>query len=244
MKFRMLISKAVLLAAVLALINSAAFAQFQTDHFKCYLPIATTAIPAQVVQLQDQFTANTAKVKTIWRFCNPTVKQHNDVITPIMNADAHLALHRAGPQPLVNREVVIRNQFGDQTIITGQARYLAVPTQKDPHGPPTNLDHFNCYVVTNGAAAATQVMLTDQWFASPHKVAKPALFCNPVQKTHNGVVTPIIHPNDHLTCYKITPRAFDKTVQLHNQFGDPQFRSKQADMLCVPTLKLEWHVIP
>lgn len=232
------------IAAVLVVLSSAAFAQYETDHFKCYLPTATTALPAQPVVLIDQFGTSTAKVGTIWRFCNPTFKNHNGVITPIINPDAHLAIHKAGGQPTVTREVRIENQFGQQTIVTGQARFIAVPTQKEPHGPAFNLDHFNCYAVTTSNPAAANVGLSDQWFASTHKVARPFLFCNPVQKTHNGVVTPIIHPKDHLTCYKMTPRPFDKTVQLHNQFGNPLFRSKQADMLCVPTTKLTWQVIP
>ncbi|MBI3477982.1 MAG: hypothetical protein HY010_19790 [Acidobacteria bacterium] len=232
------------LIAVLVVLSSAAFAQYETDHFKCYLPTATSAIPVQPVVLVDQFGTSAAKVGNIWRFCNPTVKDHNGIITPITNPDAHLALHKAAGQPIVTREVQIENQFGAQTIVTGQARFLAVPTQKEPHGPAFNLDHFNCYVVTNGNPINTKVGLTDQWFNSAHKVGKPFLFCNPVQKTHNGIVTPITHPKDHLTCYKMTVRPFDKTVQLHNQFGDPLFRSKQADMLCVPTTKLQWKVIP
>jgi hypothetical protein len=85
------------LAAVLLLASTAAFAQFETDHFKCYLPTSTSPIPT--VQLKDQFAANGAKVKTIWRLCNPTKKDHNGVITPITNPDTHLAIHRAGPQP-------------------------------------------------------------------------------------------------------------------------------------------------
>jgi len=234
----------VTLSAVLLLASTAAFAQFQTDHFKCYLPTATSLIPPQAVQLQDQFGPSQAKVGTIWRFCNPTLKDHNGVITPITNPDAHLAIHKAAGQPLVTREVQIENQFGNQTIVTGRAKFLAVPTQKDPHGPPFNLDHFNCYAVTNGNPVVATVGLSDQWFQSTHKLARPILFCNPVQKNHNGKVFPILHPNDHLTCYKMTPQSFDKTVQLHNQFGDPLFQSRQADMLCVPTLKLQWKVIP
>jgi hypothetical protein len=235
-----------LLAAAVVFVSSSAFAQaqFQTDHFKCYMPDAATPITTATVNLVDQFGAQpNVKVKNIFRFCNPTVKNHGGVITPIMNPDAHLTLHRAGPQTLVTREVKIRNQFGDQTLITQRALYLAVPTQKEPHGPAFNLDHFNCYTVSDGPAIKVPVVLTDQWFTSTHKVARPKLFCNPVQKTHNGVVTPIIHPNDHLTCYAITPVPFSKDVILHNQFGNPVFSSQRADMLCVPTDKLAWKVV-
>jgi len=231
------------IAAVLVLFSSAAFAQFETDHFKCYLPLATSALPAQNVILIDEFGTATGKVKDIWRFCNPTLKEHNGVITPITNPDAHLAIHKAVEKTVVARQVQLENQFGVQTVTTGAARFLAVPTQKEPHGPPSNLDHFNCYTVTDGQPVSAQVGLSDQWFASKHKVATPALFCNPVVKNHNGTITPVLHPNDHLACYKMTPVAFDKAVQLHNQFGDPKFESKKADMLCVPSLLLQWKVI-
>ena len=231
------------IAAALLLCSASAFAQYETDHFKCYLPLATSPIPTQPVQLVDQFGASQAKIGSIWRFCNPTEKDRNGVITPITNPDAHLALQLEKTKGVVAREVTFENQFGQQSVITGKAKYLGVPTQKDPHGPPFNLDHFNCYAVTAGKALGETVGLTDQWFASKHKLGAPVLFCNPVQKTHNGVVTQIIHPKDHLVCYKAKPVAIDKAVQLHNQFGDPKFESKQADMLCVPTTKLEWHVI-
>lgn len=231
------------LAAVLFVFSTAAFAQYETDHFKCYLPLATSPIPAQPVLLVDQFGTSQAKIGSIWRFCNPTEKDRNGVITPIINPDAHLALHKEKTNGAVAREVTFENQFGQQSVITGMAKFLAVPTQKEPHGPPFNLDHFNCYAVTAGKPLNEIVGLKDQWFASKHKLGAPVLFCNPVQKTHNGVVTQIIHPKDHLVCYKARPVAFDKAVQLHNQFGDPKFESKQADMLCVPTTKLEWHVI-
>lgn len=232
------------LAAVLLFISTAALAQFETDHFKCYLPTATTALPVQPVTLFDQFAASPARVGSIWRFCNPTVKQHNDVITPITNPDAHLAIHKAPGQPLVARQVQIENQFGVQTILTGRAKFIAVPTQKEPHGPPSNLDHFNCYAVTQSNPVNVTVGLSDQWFPSTHRIARPLLFCNPARKIHNNIETPVLHPNDHLTCYRMAPVPFDRTVQLHNQFGDPIFRSNRADLLCVPTLKLAWQVIP
>lgn len=232
-------------AAVLLVFGTAAFAQFDTDHFKCYSKVTVTPVPpAPHVLLQDQFISSDVTVRGIWHFCNPTTKQHNDVITPIMNPDAHLAFHITSATPLINRQVQIENQFGIQTITTGAAKYLAVPTRKDPHGPPNNLDHFRCYKVTSGPNLATTVGLTDQWFASTHRLARPTLFCNPVQKLHNNVVTPIQHPNDHLTCYRMTPVALNRTVQLHNQFGDPIFTSYRADLLCVPTHKLAWQVIP
>ena len=233
------------LAAALALVSSTAFAQapFQIDHFKCYFPAFEDQIPQAQVLLQDQFGTNQANVGRIFRLCNPAKKLHNNVVTPIMNPDDHLALHQTGPQPLVTRQVKIQNQFGVQELTTVDARMLAVPTQKDPHGPPKALNHFSCYAVAAGPVLNVPIGLSDQFFQSKHQIMRPTFFCNPVQKTHNGVVTPITNPNDHLTCYTITKVPFVRQVTLHNQFGNPRFQSSYTDMACVPTIKLAWQVV-
>lgn len=232
------------LFGVLAFASFAAFAQqpFQIDHFKCYYPSqASDVTPAQVL-LQDQFGTNPAVIGKIARLCNPTVKYHNGTVTDIVKPDDHLVLHATSVQPLVTRRVKIRNQFGDQTLTTQDARFLAVPTQKDPHAPPQDINHFSCYVA-GGPAVNAQVGLKDQFFASKHKVMTPYLFCNPVQKTHNGIVTPITNPDDHLTCYTMNRVAYARDVGLHNQFGNFQIHTAYADSICVPTKKLGWQVV-
>ena len=233
------------LVGVLAIASTSAFGQapFLTDHFKCYVPTAVDPKPPAPVLLLDQFGTSNTVVQNVVRLCNPAKKRHNGVITPIMNPDDHLTIFRTGPQPLVTRQVNIQNQFGQQVLITQDARFLGVPTQKDPHGPPRFLNHFSCYAVANGPVLNIPIGLSDQFFPSNHNVLRAAYFCNPVQKTHNGVVTPITNPNDHLTCYTMTKVPFDRTVTLHNQFGNPKFESKLADFVCVPTQKLSWHVM-
>lgn len=232
-------------AGIFSIASFASLAQqpFQIDHFKCYFPLEAGTVQPVTVLLKDQFGSNPATVGKIFRFCNPAKKFHNGVITPIMNPDDHMTLHQTGPQPLVTRQVKIRNQFGDQLLTTQDARILAVPTQKDPHGPPKALNHFSCYAVANGPVLNVPIGLSDQFFPSRHQIMRPLLFCNPVEKTHNGVVTPITDPDDHLTCYTITRVPFVKDVTLHNQFGDLLFRSSYTDLACVPTRKLGWRVI-
>ena len=232
-------------AGALVLTGSAAFAQqpFETDHFKCYFPDNATTVQPAPVLLQDQFGTNPAGIGKIFRFCNPARKFHNGTVTPVQLPDDHMTLLLTGPQPLVAREVKIRNQFGEQVLITQDARVLAVPTRKAPHGVPQKLNHFSCYNVSNGTPLNTPVGRLDQFFFSGHQLMRPVLFCNPVQKTHDGVVTPITNPNDHLTCYTMNRVPFTREVELRNQFGDYKFRSKYADMSCVPTEKVNWRVI-
>jgi hypothetical protein len=233
-------------AAVLALSVSAVHAQtvlpFQVDHFKCYLPSEATPVPPAPVRLLDQFGPSMTVVGNIFRLCNPTRKFHNGQVTPIRTPDNHLTLHQTSPEPVVHRRVKIRNQFGEQQLITHDARILAVPTQKKPHGPPAGLSHFSCYAA-EGQPVAAPVALQDQFFASKHRIGRPLLFCNPVQKGHNGVITPIANPNDHLTCYGMTRVAYSRAVEIRNQFGEFKLETSYADMACVPTQKLAWEVI-
>jgi hypothetical protein len=236
-------TKSVTLLGVLVTGSLTAFAQdFRIDHFKCYFPAESTQVQPAPVQLADQFGPSAAQVGKIFRLCNPTRKFHAGVVTGVNHADDHLTLHQTTPQPLVTRQVKIRNQFGDQEITTLDARILAVPTQKAPHGPPQELNHFNCYVA-QGQPVQQVVGLSDQFFASKHNVVRPVLFCNPVQKIHNGAITPITNPNDHLTCYSMTRVPFVRDVDLRNQFGEHHIRTSLTDMLCVPTQKGEWRVV-
>jgi hypothetical protein len=65
----------------------------------------------------------------------------------------------------------------------------------------------------------------------------PVLLCNPVEKTHNDIVTPIQNPDDHLVCYKLEGTQFTATAQVGNQFGEEILTVEPADLLCVPSRK-------
>ena len=83
-------------------------------------------------------------------------------------------------------------------------------------------------------------------------VLSPRLFCNPVQKTIPpalpfGVptVTPITNPITHLVCYNTTQGpSFQGTLIINNQFGPGRTSAGPSDILCVPSLKLRWSVVP
>lgn len=223
--------------------SAAAFAQApQVDHFKCYLPEEATQVQIAPVTLTDQFAPSNTAVGRIFRLCNPTRKIHNGVVTPIQFPDDHLVLHQTGPQMLVPREVRIRNQFGEQVLVTQDAKVLATPTQKAPHGPPQAVNHFSCYAVSNGPMINAPVGLQDQFFFSQHVIWRPVMFCNPTRKVHNNEVTPVTNPNTHLTCYSMTPVPYARVADLRNQFGVHQVLTNRADMACVPTQKLAWRL--
>jgi hypothetical protein len=212
------------------------------DHFKCYFAHQDppTIEPAR---LEDQFDAAAGIVEQVRvvmavRFCNPVQKTKGGQVTPIANPDHHLTLHIIVPgAPTPSRLVMVKNQFGSKRLKVFDPEVLAVPTQKLPHDPPKGLDHFKCYRVY-GSAINVPVTLRDQFLLEPRvKVLEPVGLCNPVEKTHGTVVTPIVNPRAHLVCYKITSKEFTRTLEIENQFGRQKLVLRDADLLCVPSEK-------
>jgi len=189
---------------------------------------------------------------------------------PIINPQAHLAMYLTTPQATaVPRLVPITNQFGAQTLTTGEAELLAVPSGKTPIAAtvanvtlppipaPGVLDHFRCYSAS-GATLNRQVLLNDQFFTTNSEAAMvltPRFFCNPVIKTVPPTncptgqfcpveTTPIFHPTAHLACYLISPATpFQGIVAYNNQFVAPgtlpTVALKSPAILCVPSTKSE-----
>jgi hypothetical protein len=202
-------------------------------------------------------------------FCNPAQKTTSSgVTTPILHPDAHLLMYLINPQASTPRRVTVVNQFGTFTLQTGRAVILAVPSGKallstaapptfPPIPPPQELDHFKCYAAAGDDVDAA-VSLTDQFRTEQVRVLRPFLFCNPVQKevlnANNPlgavpvITTPITHPLSHLTCYLTTPVPFQGVVIYNNQFAIPgtvpTLALSQSELLCVPSAKASWSVIP
>jgi hypothetical protein len=202
-------------------------------------------------------------------FCNPVQKTLvTGATTQILHADAHLMMYLINPQASTPRKVTVVNQFGTTTLQTGRALILAVPSGKallTPAGAApalpaipaqTELDHFKCYEAA-GETATVPVTLTDQFRTEKVQVLRPILFCNPTLKeVLNGdnaiaavpTVTPVTYPLSHLTCYLTTPVPFQGVVVYNNQFvipgTFPTLTLSQSEILCVPSAKSSWSVIP
>ena len=247
-----------LLVALPALLASNVGAQTPPtlDHFKCWTVVEGR--PANdFVLLHDQFNAEKEQEPALVRspifFCNPTVKTlSTGAVTPIVHPDHHLKMYLIAthPEP-TTRTVTISNQFNSatavQTLTVFQPVILAVPTQKDPHAEPQGLNHFKCYLA-KGEPINTPVALQDQFDKQKREVVRvlrPVLFCNPVEKDHDGVITPIIpstaNDKDHLTCYVFTPSTLKVTgVRTRNQFGEERLLATRSRFLCVPSQKLDF----
>lgn len=233
------------------------------DHFKCY-PMGDTTPVNEFVSLDDQFSPQPTpggpgilEIDLVDRaviFCNPVAKvDSSGQVTSISNPNNHLKMYRFHPNILNQKALTIANQFGGQNITISAPVLLAVPTQKDNLPPPSGLDHFRCYpaIVTPGAVNQPRfpihVSLKDQFDKQPEGVSVLGVvaFCAPADKLHNGQITSIQNPNDHLTCYvfeetttaPVTAPATPVLVHTKNQFGTERFFVKQARYLCVPTSK-------
>jgi len=107
------------------------------------------------------------------------------------------------------------------------------------------LDHFICYTTDRTAMGEVEVVqLKDQFTTINATVKSAKWFCNAVNKTYEGVLTGISHPDHHLTFYQIEYEkgAVMYHVQVKNQFQEEELQSLTVSgpvMLAVPTHKVE-----
>jgi hypothetical protein len=251
------VSPRLLAAATTALCLAPALARAQAapplDHFWCYG--INFPPPDAAVRLRDQFDpAGTAGqdfvARNPLRFCNPVNKTTAAGQNfPINDQGGHLKLYLIPPshvEPV--RTVVVRNQFGRrQKINTFDPLLLAVPTQKNDEPVPSDLlDHFKCYRAYGRAPFNKVVRLKDQFQEATVTVQRPVLHCNPVEKLHGTVLTPVKRPTEHLVCYYVTRASLPdvRPFFTRNQFGVEQLSTNTADILCVPSRKLSFTTTP
>jgi uncharacterized repeat protein (TIGR01451 family) len=229
------------------------------DHFKCYRlgedddddDDGEDRNPVSRVTLRDQFGSGDVLVDEARELCTPAAKDGSSVSQP----SAHLVMYRIKSNGRFStRRVEVTNQFGTHVLKVRKPKTLAVPSSKsltgDPGPPPTMLDHFQCYRVSGGhddddhhgddddhGSASRRVELKDQFMTETVQVRRPVALCNPVEKTHDGVVTPIGSPTKHLVCYSIKAARFSATVNVRNQFGDATLSVGRPHSLCVPSEK-------
>lgn len=224
------------------------------DHFMCYKAKSTPGTPKftpQTVTLADQFESGNAQVKKVKSLCNPADKNDEGINDP----DTHLKGYQIKPETahVPRTNIQVDNQFGTIFVDTIKPDRLLVPTAKSLTGPvepldPVNIDHFKCYKVkvTPGTAKFEPILgvSVDDQFTDGAKLfdlSKPTRLCNPVEKTHDGTVTPKKNPAAHLMCYKVKPgTAHTPVAGIHtnNQFGPERLDTIKEEELCVPSEKI------
>jgi hypothetical protein len=104
-------------------------------------------------------------------------------------------------------------------------------------------DHFACYGVTEkNLHPPADITLRDVTCGITVTGVQPFVLlniCNPATKTVNGVTTPILEPNAHLTLYELTQKleANPREVVVTNQFGRQTLRVAAVKLVAVPTVK-------
>ena len=141
--------------------------------------------------------------------------------------------------------MVVRNQFGEMSLIVKDPEYLLAPASKNqspqsPNPPGIVPDHFKCYQV-EGGAPPFGVILTDQFGTYSAAIIKPVYLCNPVEKElQNGSIFFISKPNEHLVCYEINiPAPPGITLDFQDQFATETINLVHIPFLCVPSEKDE-----
>ena len=217
------------------------------NHYLVYL-VLETEFPQVDVNLKDQFIPD-GEDATVWGpyyFANPvqkTVVGSSDV-AEIEDPDLHWVLYdiEDGQPTSIGKTIQIANQFGDDQILDLTYRdTLAVPSQKI--APPVPLlDHFKCYWASGPTLQGVYVdYIEDQFgYFENVEVLWASQFCNPVEKVHGAVTTPIANPDNHLTVYDINVPQEGWNVVVDNQFGSDQELTVIGPVaLAVPTQKLD-----
>jgi hypothetical protein len=204
------------------------------------------AVPAPQVTLADQFGATTATVTRPDRLCNPADKNGEGIGEPTI----HGMCYRISEPAFQHRDVLVSNQFGQQTLTVLSPESLCNPAEKDgiPMPGDVNPNHFKCYKVRGQPGERFDertVSVADQFETKTTRVIKPLLLCNPVDKNGEGIPD----PSCHLVCYRIRD-AVGQTplpptdVTVDDQFSSEDLRTfvgecRRAGYLCVPSSKTE-----
>jgi len=204
------------------------------DHFTCY-QATFSSFQVRKVGLADQFGKSVAVVSQPLRLCSPVSKNGQALVSP----RAHLVCYPIKLTPQFQaRKVLVKNQFGSQTMTVARPETLCVPSSKATTGTPgpipTKLDHYSCYAVDpSGTFKSRVVKLADQFGTSKDTVVTPVSLCAPTRK--RGSV--LVNARLHLTCYRIKSATKARRVVIRNQFGILKSLPTLRQLLCLPSTK-------
>jgi len=219
----------------------------ECQHFKCYQARETSfpRFSRRTVDLTDQFGTTSADVQRPDRLCNPADKNGEGIGDPTV----HGMCYRISEPTFQHRDVLVANQFGQETLTVLRPDSLCNPAAKDgiPLSEDSDPNHFKCYKVrpSGGRFQERTVTVADQFETKVTRVIKPLLLCNPVDKNGEGIPD----PSCHLVCYRIRD-AIGQTrfpgamVTVEDQFTTEDLRTftgecRKAGYLCVPSSKTE-----
>jgi hypothetical protein len=107
--------------------------------------------------------------------------------------------------------------------------------------PPSDENHFRCYIVSQQTPQpAIAITLDDQFTQGPEAttVGEPVMFCPPTAKTVAGTTFQIEDEEEHYTLYTAPGEAEPRTVLITDQFGTgEEWQITTPKYVMVPTAK-------
>lgn len=101
--------------------------------------------------------------------------------------------------------------------------------------PP--LDHYKTYLLATPEIGVPGVFVKDQFSEGVFDLRGPRFFSLPAEKDHAGVITPILHPEAHLTWYELFDPQPGRRVVYQNQFLEDALFVRDGVFLLAPALK-------
>ncbi len=194
----------------------------------------------EIVFVQDQFMEDSLYLTSLELLSNPVTKVVDGDTFDIIRPDDHLTWYKAsGRDTLIQVEYV--NQFESTTVAIDYVEWLLVPTQKEDHAPPVNLDHYKAYNIQNPMEFPVQLSLEDQFdvlYGSPEFIEYlwPRYFLTPAIK--NMEHPQLFDSVTHYVAYEMLPtRYFPLSVNTEDQFGTHVLNVMESMMLLVPSRK-------
>ena len=222
------------LALVLGVWSSQAPAELVPENHYLVYEVPQTYLFAGHIILNDQFGSFTTPEVMFDKFANPVSKNGEPIFDPIAHQTWWTIFE---PQSIWWATIV--NQFGQQRWQIKDGRFLVLPALKNQPGPPPPFNHYKCYDAV-GPEVNIPVVLVDQFGTRQMVATKPRIFCNPVEKTVNGIHYPIVNPEAHLACYELQPpMPLGVPAIAYDQFGMWDMMLLEPCWLCLPTIKLQ-----
>jgi hypothetical protein len=134
-----------------------------------------------------------------------------------------------------------RVQLGIALSFLGVAVLVVAGGSAPAQRPPSNENHFRCYIVSQQTPQpAETITLEDQFTTAPEQVTvgEPVMFCAPTEKTHGQDVFPIEDEEEHYTLYNAPSEASPRDVLVTDQFAeDAPWEVTTPKYVLVPTAK-------
>jgi CSLREA domain-containing protein len=205
----------------------------------------TTVITAE---LFDQFGTMTVELQEGEWLLNPAEKRRQGRDPePIQREDEHLVCYGLPYMSASDRTVTVENQFGRSTLRVGRPLTFCTAASKtfegNPGPPPDGVGHFLCYDVRGETPLfpSETLVARDQFGERTIRIDRTRELCNPAGKRVGERFEPIIRPEEHLVCYRITTQTPSlaplRVITTDQFFGQQTLRVRALERLCTPSTK-------